>query len=269
MKPFTVNQNIEIDGINLGIKPERKESKFYNSGKWNNFIKPLLLNGRTFIDIGSNAGLFLQYAKDYGFNKVIGVEKNKTHYNYSKKYRDNIGYNYDILNIKIGENFNFNELPVADFVLLSNVHYYFKINEWLNFIDKLQYKTRYCIIVSRKDNKNKHWMASADQKDILNYFKDWEHIKTIDNIDAEGDLSPRPLFAMLFKSKLDIMRIDKIYSMRNPNGVSLDKKLLEDIKVNGLIKPLIVDKSGKLLDGGHRLIILKELKYKEVPVRII
>ena len=73
--------------------------------------------------------LFLKIAKDKGFRTAIGVEKSAEVCKRGKKYRDSIGYDYEILNRAVGENFSFDEIPLADVTLISNVHYYFAIDE--------------------------------------------------------------------------------------------------------------------------------------------
>ncbi len=70
-------QTVFIDGVDAVFEDvNRKVSKFWNEGKWDNFIKPLLTNvdKGSLLEIGCNAGLFLKMAKDEGFKKVIGVE---------------------------------------------------------------------------------------------------------------------------------------------------------------------------------------------------
>ena len=64
MKPIAYYQNI------TGEKNEhtnRVNSAYWNEGKWNNYIKPLLptenRNDMTLIDIGANNGLFCKMAK--------------------------------------------------------------------------------------------------------------------------------------------------------------------------------------------------------------
>ena len=70
-------QNIKVPGRRLPYEDtRRKDSAFWNEGKWNNFIKPLLpkyCKNKTFIEIGSNAGMFLKMAEDKGFKHVIGI----------------------------------------------------------------------------------------------------------------------------------------------------------------------------------------------------
>ena len=71
MKSFS---NYQYTGGEMNERDKQEvRSKFWNEGKWNNFIKPFLpkdCGEMTFIDIGCNAGLFLKMAKEFGFKRV-------------------------------------------------------------------------------------------------------------------------------------------------------------------------------------------------------
>ena len=59
---------------------QEKGSKFWNKGKWDNFVLPFLPDDcgeMTLIDMGCNAGIFLKLAEDKGFKQVIGVDSNR------------------------------------------------------------------------------------------------------------------------------------------------------------------------------------------------
>lgn len=78
MKPFETYQPLEGE---IMTERDRKQvgSKFWNRGKWDNFVKPHFLNdcnGLSLVDMGCNAGLYLKYAKDMDFGRVIGVDSN-------------------------------------------------------------------------------------------------------------------------------------------------------------------------------------------------
>jgi hypothetical protein len=201
-------QNIEIPGEEtIADNPNRKNSKFWNEGKWDNFIAPLLpkedRSDQSFTEIGCNAGLFLKMAKEVGFRDVLGVESDKLAYEKGVRYRDSLKLDYKLLNRTVGEDFSWDEMPLSDVVLLSNVHYYFKINDWLNFVDRMKHKTRYCLVISRPVDPTVNWYKPlAGIKDVRLYFKDWEEVGAIYNVRSKGDPSPRELWAFLFKSKL-------------------------------------------------------------------
>ncbi len=212
-------QNIKIAGedIQSGYKGSAN-SKFWNEGKWNNFINPLLpenCQDMTFVDIGCNAGMFLRLAKERGFRDVIGFERRRTNCKYALKYRDSLGLDYKVLNRVVGVNFDFDEMPVADVTLISNTHYYFHVEAWRKFLDQLQYKTRYCLIVSLHSEDAKYWKASRQLANVRNYFRNWREVGGIDNVSPEGDPRPRPMWSMLFESTLERRRIDGIRIIRS------------------------------------------------------
>ena len=173
-------QNLNIPGETTHEKIARKDSHYWNEGKWNNFIAPFLpenCEDMTFVDVGCNNGLFLKMAKDRGFRDVIGIEKDKGAFDRAVKYKKYIGYDYKLLHREVGRDFSFDELPVADFTLLSNVHYYFPLGDWIRYLDKLQYKTCYCLIISSflyKESEN--WKPKASISGVRWDFRNWEEV---------------------------------------------------------------------------------------------
>ena len=85
-------QTLEIDGVEQVFEDvKRADSKFWNEGKLDTFIAPLLPEERnTFIEIGCNAGLFLNKAREAGFERVIGIECNKQIFQQAEIYREHI-----------------------------------------------------------------------------------------------------------------------------------------------------------------------------------
>lgn len=302
-------QNVKLKGIS----PNKNyiNSKFYNEGKWNNYIAPLLPEDRkemTFIEFGSNAGLYLKMAEDKGFKTIVGVDKSKSHCKVARRYQKNL-----VINKSIGENFDFNTIPIADVVVMANIHYHMRISDFLLFTDRLRFKTRYLILVSAK-NTPRHWRAAADKKSIENYFKEWKLIKYIKPLPLEGDCCPRETFSFLFESDLKRVEMKNIFRERNGEKIMLStyklmnrlasevlnnntldarqtsfyKKLLKrlgdnesfkranksiaamyDIKKNGMRNPIILQKSNKIIDGDHRFAVLNELGYKTIIARMV
>jgi GT2 family glycosyltransferase len=229
-------QNIELDGKDIGQNPKKKNSKFWNEGKWKTFIEPLLPNedfsDQTFFEVGCNAGLFLKLAKEKGFKNVIGIDKDRKAVETGVLYRDRHGQDYRIDCREIGKDFDFDEIPVADVTLLSTVHYYFDIADWFKFLDRLRSKTRYCLIVSRSVDKDQHWRPSGELADIRHYFRDWREVGAVDDIQTRGDPHPRVLWSLMFESDLIRMPVDKIYikNERHRTWVE-DYKLMNRAKI--------------------------------------
>jgi len=203
-------QNIPLEGAECQ-NPIKEHSKFWNEGKWDNFVAPLLpedCSDQTLVDMGCNAGLFLKLAKDRGYRHVVGIEKDSTPVKEGLRYRDSIGYDYKILKRVLGTNFggdgNFDirELPLADITIMSTFHYYVYINIWLKYLDSLRSKTRQVLLVSRPRMKRMHWRASSSLGELRNYFSEWAEVGYLDGVSGENDPSPRNLFTVVFESPL-------------------------------------------------------------------
>jgi len=203
------HQNIAIDGVPQPAEyANRAGSAFFNEGKWYNFIQPLLPTDpqdRTFVEIGCNVGLYLKMATEYGFDRVVGVEADPANYEMAEKYRDAHGLDYRVLNRTVGVDFDWDELPAADVVLLANVHYYIPLNLFLPFLDRMRFKTIYCLVVSRAMRDRKHGHPLPDIDSIRLLFRDWHAgrvLQTSSNL-LDGDPHPRRLHSLLFQSDLE------------------------------------------------------------------
>ena len=218
------HQNIALNGKAVPAEyTNRKDSSFFNEGKWKNFILPFLPpnpTDMTFVEIGCNVGLYLRLATEYGFRNVVGVEANAANCAMAERYRDSYGLNYKVLNRTVGEDFSFDELPVADVVLLSNVHYYIHMEHFIPFLDRLRHKTVNCIIVSRRMNEKRHGHPLPEADAIRHMFRDWEMMRiqyTSSNM-LKGDPHPRFLHSLHFRSQLQRQSI-KDYTIRTQKYV--------------------------------------------------
>ncbi|MDP1729044.1 MAG: hypothetical protein Q8L27_02465 [archaeon] len=304
MKPYEVYQYLEGEKMTERDKKEIN-SKFWNKGKWDNFVVPFLpedCKELSLVDMGCNAGLFLKLAEDKGFRDIIGVDSNLGAIERGLAWRDKNGSKYKMFNLEI--NNCIDELPVVDYTVLANAHYYFTINDFIYYLDELQYKTRYCIVVTdHKNHLNRCW-ARADIESIRGYFKNWEEIGFIDEIDGTNDLAPRKLRSLCFKSKftdkLPIKDLDSSNHVQDQFYAELDKgtdfkntryygiikkyrvnwsqekldewfkeriKVYEAIKKDGLKKTIMIDSNNMILDGNHRYGMIRNLGYKNIFVR--
>jgi len=208
------HQNISIDGVEQPAEyGNRKDSAFFNEGKWRNFILPLLPadpQDRTFVEIGCNVGLFLRLAKEYGFDRVLGVEADPANCEMAERYRDACGLDYRVLNRTVGINFDWDELPAADVVLLANMHYYVPLVHFLPFLDRMRFKTIYCLVVSRAMRDKKHGHPLPDESSLRLLFRDWHARRAINTSSAmlENDPHPRRVHSLLFQSDLERQPID-------------------------------------------------------------
>ena len=302
MKPYSSYQCLK--GTPMTDRDVKEQgSKFWNEGKWENFIKPFLPDGKdlNFVDMGCNAGLFLKLAEDMGF-KALGVDFDKDAVDRGEVWRDSNGGKYDFYRLALNESIE--KLPLSDYTVLANSHYYFTINDFLDYLDKLKFKTRYCIVVTdEKRHLNRCW-ASANVEDIRRFYREWEEVGFIDLIDPTGDPSPRKLRSLCFKSKfLEKVPVDSLdssnhvqdgfyseldkgteykktryYRIMKPYRKNWSEKrlnnwfqervdLYQSVKKEGVKTPLIVDNDDKILDGNHRYSMLKSLGNKDIFIR--
>lgn len=309
MKKFSEYQHLSGETMTARDKKEAN-SKFWGKGKWDNFILPLLpkrCEDMTFVDMGCNAGLFLEFAEEKGFNKVWGVDADHEATKKGLRYKEKIGGNYEI---RFGEMKDAN-FPLADYTVFVNSHYYLNINDFVFLLDKLRNRTRYCLVVSGDKQTYPH-LASSKAKDIRRYFEDWKEIDGVEQIDGTGDSSPRKLWTLAFQSpslkrvsmkgldcgnnvqnsfyqqlddglhykKTKYYKIIREYRLKkNPESLSVwtedqlhtffegKVNLYKSIKEYGLEEPIIIDKIGKILDGNHRFMMLKYLEHRTILVR--
>jgi hypothetical protein len=252
--------------------------------------------------VGCNAGIFLREAKDLGFDRVVGVDYNKMAFQRAIEYRDRINGDYELYRWKMQRCID--KLPLSDYHVMANTHYYFTIKDWLLYMDALQYRTRYCIIVSAK-KRFKAFKVKADPESIKEYFKDWEFVGEIPEIPLEGDPYPRRLYGLCFKSKY-LKRLpikdfanrnklqkgfykeldegkepkdtkyfqrwthykkDKEKPKRIERRINKKAKVYKDLKERGLRRWIIVDRENRIVDGNHRAKMLEHLGHKTMLVR--
>lgn len=304
MKRFGNYQYVEGEVPSERDKQEMG-SKFWNEGKWDNFIVPFLpknCKGLTLVDMGCNAGLFLKLAKDRGFSTVIGIERNKEAFSKALAYKERNKRNYE-LRYQYMERC-IDHLPMSDITVIANGHYYLLIDHWLEYLDKLIVKSRYCIIVTA-EKKRANCKASPFVVNIRKYFKCWKETGIIDDVPLEGDPFPRPLISLCFKSPyIDRIAIDNLYNDNdlqvdfykeldkgvNPLDTSyfkilrettkknwpqkrlerymfLREELYQNVKKRGVLNPIIINNENVVLDGKHRCFMTKHLGHKSILVR--
>ena len=268
-----VHQNIVIDGADLGDVPRRKDSKFYNEGKWDNFIAPLLpedCSEMTFVEMGCNAGMFLRLAKERGFNRVVGIEKDEVAHIASRKYLR--GLKCELINERLTENFDYDLIPSADVILLSNFHYWVFFPAFLQFVNMIRRKTRYVIIVSAKSRYKRHY-PDSDITNIRKYFRLWEEVKHISPISTATDPRPREMFSSLFQSELIRMPIGDIEEKMGRAGTAHYKGIMREIARHGYYypnkNPVQVRETGRIVDGSHRLATLRREGFKTAITEIV
>ena len=234
------HQNIAIHGVDQPAEySNRKHSAFFNEGKWRNFIEPLLPpdpQDRTFVEIGCNVGLYLKMAAHYGFRRVVGVEADAANYAMAEQYRRALGMDYKVLHRTVGADFSWDELPVADVVLLANVHYYIPMCEFMTFLDRMRWKTIYCVVVSRHMGEKKHGYPLPDVASIRLMFRDWELLRVLETSSnmLEGDPHRRHVHSLLFRSRLQRQPISD--HTRAWNAYELQQELIDLVREGGEVR---------------------------------
>ena len=208
-------QYIDLPGKKLQREgSDRDKSKFWNIGKWNIFIKPLIpedCGDLPFLEIGSNSGLFLKMAEDLGFRKVIGVEMDPDRVRTSNLYRKSVDGKFHVIHQEMDASFDWSKIPRLGLTLISNTHYYMGVNDFAETINSLRNRSLYCLIVSVNGRK-RSGRAGFEKKDVRGFFKDWTEVDIIENVSTENDPSPREgMFGILFKSNLDSISVDEFY----------------------------------------------------------
>lgn len=283
-------------------------SKFWNKGKWDNFVAPFLPEMSkcaelSLVDMGCNAGVFLNEAELRGFKTVIGVDSNKGAVERGAAWAKEYGKSYKFVESKMQECID--DLPMVDYTVLANAHYYFTINDWLDYLDKLQAKTAYCIIVTAEKRKGNRCWASTELDSIRSYFKTWEEVGFIDGVPLlEGDPHPRKLWGLCFKSpSIERVAIDALdsgnhvqdkfcaeldagkhytetryYKILKPYRKRWSEERLhkwmearitvyESVKKHGMRIAPIANKDNLILDGNHRHADVRHLGDKSILIR--
>lgn len=218
-------QNVAIGDQEVTYEShERKESKFWNRGKWDNFIEPLLpKERRTFIEIGCNAGLFLKLATNAGFQNVIGVEANSRIMDQALCFKEHDQGTYKLVHQRVGANFELDQLPLADVVVISNMHYYLPVSVFSKLIDNLKSRCLYCLVVSAKA-KRRSGNALYDLYSVRGYFRDWREMRVIEGLDDLDDPAPRKeMYSILFKGSLDAWDVGDRYNLWCKSVVRADE----------------------------------------------
>lgn len=217
-------QSVELDGVASPVDAGVAESRFYNRGKWRNFVAPLLppVDG-AFGELGSNAGLFLLCAAEAGYGQVIGIEPDAEWFGQGQFVLDHArGRDLDLygriqlLQRRIGEpghganstcrlhgacpELDLASLPDLQVMLLSNVLYWIEREACQRFIDALARKARYALVVSVEAATEAGGPASLAQVRAA-FAEHWEERDLVADVDQTGDTAPRRMFSVLFESR--------------------------------------------------------------------
>jgi len=285
------------DGKEYHRKNEReKDSRFWNDGRWNSFIQPYLpddARGMTLVDVGCNAGLFCKLAKDHGFWHSIGIDAHEGAIKRGIEWRDSIGQDYTLINGDIRTM----ELPIADVYVMSCVHYYFRIAQFIKMVDALRSRTRLLVMVSKPLRRD--YSRRVLLEHISRFFGGWmAHDKIY--ITRKDDPAPRGLYGLCFEAPVlkRVMigeikqhkmsstlaqfykgfeepyerwwREEKKKSEREARIMIRSKRrLLDRLKKDGQRAAVVLDRDNHIIDGAHRVAAMYQLGYDSVLARYI
>lgn len=221
-------QRIEVDGeVTPVFNKEMAETAFYNQGKWEYFIKPLIPfapEGRIFVECGCNAGLFLLLAAEMGFSTVLGLEGDDGWYQqacfileYYQGRQPEIYRRVSLAHSRIGKAGegasksctiqssclarDWSSLPRADLTLLANVLYWIDRESAGRYIAELARSSDYCIVVSV--NGSYPLGGPCSREEVCHAFKnDWEEVESVSPPQLEAGERGRDMFSILFRSRV-------------------------------------------------------------------
>ena len=188
-------------------------------------------------------------------------------------------------------------LPLADVTLLSNVHYYLRITNWMRLVDQLHTRTGHLIIINRAPLKNPDLLV----ENLDRYFSEWEIGNSI-KLSRRGDPAPRRIRSHVYTSpvikRVSIKEIKEyplketlheFYNNNNPEPYKAflrskrskggegrikrrlagAKLLLRKVSTSGQQYPILLDRHNNVLDGQHRIASMELLGYESILVRYI
>ena len=116
-----------------------------------------------------------------------------------------------MIKARVGVDFNLDELPLADVVLISNTHYYFSVGAFAKLVDALRTRCRFVIVVSARA-KRRRGHALWDYTAVNGYFKDYPAKVFIKDVVVGDDPSPRPhMYSVKFYGGLQAVSVDSIF----------------------------------------------------------
>jgi len=269
-------------------KPYQKPEN--HNKRWRQIVEPLIPKDgkdRLFVDLGCNAGFYMQKTKELGYN-TVGVEKDE----------DYLGYADKSLNI-VKMDINDFEFPANYITFLACVHYHQSEAQIEAIIHKAMYRSAHIVFMGRhrgrtKTNPRKHPLMRKLRKwDVLEetendhfyglrvknrYVFEMDTLELCEQTQRQRLREGHPEFPEAFgefckkvinKEPIDYGSTDfvKHLILRKrlyPLGRCwIYEKMVEDIQKNGIREPIII-KNDFVANGHHRLIIAKELGISRV-----
>lgn len=269
------------------------DSKFWHEGKWNNFIKPLLpddCSEMTFMEIGEDVGLYLEMAEDEGFKNVIGIEKDD--------FRTAVNRIADVVLLaNVHYNFKMEDLIWLIDSLRCRTSYLIIVSKELK--DDRSWQKGHWIPTGMYDGirtwfrdweevgsvrTKKHWMkgdpnavelwslcfkGKLRRERVSKYGNQiWitELIKLAERIanNERIEISDIEYYSRLLEKK------NGDWSENKTKEFIAEKiEVMRSVMKDGLHEPIYVHLNNKVIDGGHRAVMLRTLGCKTILVRKI
>ena len=272
------------------------QKRKYHERRWRTFLEPLVPadgKDRTFLDLGCNAGFYMTKAEKLGY-RAIGLERDA----------DYISQAPAGLAITQGD-VNYYDPPSAFLTLLACVHYHQTDEQVEALLYKLIHSTAHLLVMGRHKGPTWAGTSSSSMEHLLKIMAGWSVVDSIDTgkfysvlftSPKTKEFSVESLYesTKVFVSKIanydqkfvhgfecfvrgvidgkanDSLFMEHIHRNRRkyPKGRCwIYRTIIEDIQKHGLRVPLMV-KEGRIKDGWHRLIIMRELGIKRVICRV-
>ena len=268
----------------------------YHEWRWKELVEPLVQKDgqdRMFLDLGCNAGWYMRKAQRLGY-KTIGVERDLDYLSQAPKHLD-----------IIEGDVNYYKPHCAYLTLLACVHYHQSDEQVEALFHNLIYSTAYLLVMGR----HKVRVRSIPNRDhLMKKLRNWKLIDSreakafytvlvknpiyeelcVDDLYAatkeyvskiKGFVDFVPSFEDFVRRTLDDLNfnpvgckfVDYLKHRRFPYPLGrcwIYKVMIEELKNQGIHTALKV-KDGRIKDGYHRLIVLRELGVKRVVCRVI
>ena len=269
----------------------------YHEWRWRNLVGPLVNKDgadRMLLDIGCNAGFYMKKTQMLGY-KTLGVEIDDDYISQAPK-------NLEITKADI----NYYKPHCAYLTLLLCVHYHQSAEQVEALLNNLLDSTAYMIVMGRNEMYRGRVKTYPDLQYITSKLKAWKINSTIKArqfysilvknpfleelgveelyqttynfvLGLDGFDNFVPAFEEFVKRTLDdfdydhsnsdLVKYFKRRKIKYPLGYCWNYKvLINELKEHGIHTALRV--KGRIKDGFHRLIILRELGYKRVVCKI-
>jgi len=272
-----------------GVEMPTRRGRDTNAKRWEVYLKPHIrsIGGGVFIELGCNSGYYCRKAVDLGYTTAIGVEKDPDALRQAHYLETCDPKGVKIIESAIQEY----DIPDADIVLLSCIHYWLTPHEVKALERTLRGRARRVVVMARRQSAETHKSPSGHE-DILGRFSEWvlgsfvkrkKHYSQTFINPYIGNVVSMSVDEIFPKQKLARSRFYSAFGKLVATGDGTDyeaylkwrkfpaerlnkkKSLISSVKENGILRPLIME-GDRVVDGDHRLIIAKTLGMPNVNV---